>query len=339
MTADSNGDHMSTQCSNNPGIAFILFSILILWQSGCTERASNGQISEGEKSSAEAVRLTLGTIDASEPDIAADENGNVYVVYVEHQDALNADIKLLRFGSEGKPTGEATRVNSDAGAAKVWAGDPPRIAVRGQNVYIAWTRKFADRAVRGNDLVLSVSRDAGTTFEPPVRVNDDVEPASHGMHSIDIGGNGDVIMLWLDERSLAGKTAPMTSDHEMAEPNAEVYYAVSKDGGRSFGLNRKIAEEVCPCCKTALLADQEGAIYASWRQVLEGDHRHIAVARSDNGGETFNERVIVSDDKWQISACPVSGAALVAPRPGTLDVLMVYGGRCRSGWSLFCEVD
>ena len=47
----------------------------------------------------------------------------------------------------------------------------------------------------------------------------------------------------------------------------------------------------------------------------------IAVATSSNGGETFSPRTIVSDDKWQIAACPVSGAAL---RATTSDVNVVW---------------
>jgi hypothetical protein len=299
----------------------------IALQAGCFERSVGRQEKMDGRSPAEAVRLTPTNIDASEPDIAADDTGNLFVVYAEHQNGRIGDIKLLRLDSNGKKIDEAVSVNPIPGEATVWAGDPPRIVVRGQNVYIAWTRKLGDPKARGNDLVLSVSRDSGMTFEPPVRVNDDVEPASHGMHALAVGENGDVIMLWLDERSLVGKSAhQMTGGHEMTEPNAEVYYAISKDSGRSFGANTKLASDVCPCCKAALLVDQDSTIYAAWRQVLEGEHRHIAVARSDNGGETFNKPVIVSDDKWQINACPVSGAALVVSSGGILDVFWYTAG-------------
>ena len=295
----------------------------MILQFGCT--GSVGDVSK-TGSSREALRLTAVNVDASEPDIAADDKGDLYVVYVEHQDAQNADIRFLKLDNSGDKVGEPIRVNTEAGSAKVWAGDPPKIAVRGRDVYVTWTRKYPDRSARGNDLVLSVSRDSGSTFEPPVKVNDDAAPASHGMHSLALGSNDDVIVLWLDERSLVGRPAPMASNHEMAEPNAEVYYALSNDGGRSFGLNTKLSEEVCPCCKTTLLADQDGAIFAAWRQVVGGEYRHIALARSYDGGQTFNKPVIVSDDKWQISACPVSGAALAAPRAGTIDVLWYTAG-------------
>ena len=63
----------------------------------------------------------------------------------------------------------------------------------------------------------------------------------------------------------------------------------------------------------------------SWRQVLEWDYRHIAVASSTDGGETFSAGTIVSDDRWQLNACPVSGAAIAASN-GNLNVVWYTAG-------------
>jgi hypothetical protein len=54
----------------------------------------------------------------------------------------------------------------------------------------------------------------------------------------------------------------------------------------------------------------DGRVFASWRQVLPGEFRHIALAASDDRGETFSQPVIVSDDRWMTASCPVSGPAL-----------------------------
>jgi hypothetical protein len=97
-----------------------------------------------------------------------------------------------------------------------------------------------------------------------------------------------------------------------AEPNTEIYVAISTDGGKTFSPNRKVVSEVCPCCKTSAAAAPDGTLYIGWRQVLENGTRHIAITSSRDGGATFETPAIVSDDKWQIDACPVSGAALLA---------------------------
>lgn len=151
------------------------------------------------------------------------------------------------------------------------------------------------------------------------------------MHSLAVDETGRVIVAWLDERNI--KTEPHKMEtgammhHEDTEPNSEVFTAVSDDGGKTFSKNVRIAEDVCPCCKTALLASaDDGTVYLSWRQVLKGDHRHIAVAASTDGGVQFSPAVIVSNDKWQISACPVSGSALISNGKSEVDVVWYTAG-------------
>jgi hypothetical protein len=61
--------------------------------------------------------------------------------------------------------------------------------------------------------------------------------------------------------------------------------------------------------------------------VLPGDFRHIAVSSSADDGETYSQPVIVSDDRWQIAGCPVSGPALAVEADGALRVLWYSEGQ------------
>lgn len=268
-----------------------------------------------------ATRISAPEVDAAEPAIAADADGNVYIVYVEHGADKTADVYLQKIGADGKLNGEKTRVNPEKGTAKAWRGDPPTIKIGGDDtIFIGWTAKIAGAEISSaSDLNLSVSRDGGKTFAAPIKVNDDVLPAAHGMHSLEIGKDNRVFVAWLDERNLKigeqaesaarieeeiqnaspfqfvkilhhnSNQANKNSRHQMengttqmkdevAEPNSEVFFAVSDDGGETFSANKKLSSEVCPCCKTSLLAAPDGRIYASWRQVLGDNFRHIAVA-------------------------------------------------------------
>ena len=111
------------------------------------------------------------------------------------------------------------------------------------------------------------------------------------------------------------------------ESNREMFLAYSTDGGRTFSANRKVAADVCPCCKTSLAVAPDGMLYAGWRQVLPGNFRHIAVASSNDGGTNFSSAVIVSDDRWMLQGCPVSGPSLsVDQSSGSLKVLWYAGG-------------
>lgn len=285
-----------------------------------------------ETTAAAEVSVYSENADVAEPAIAAAEGGNTYVAYVEHRADKSSDVYVQTVDPDLKLSGQRVRVNKIEGEAKTWAGDPPTIAAGSDGtIYVGWTRRVKTAEGSGTDLMLSVSHDGGRTFDEPVKVNDDALPASHGMHSLAIGKNGEVFAAWLDERALRANTAVHAVHHsnatESAEPNSEVYFAVSSDGGRTFSKNRKIAGDVCPCCKTSMAVAPDGRLYLSWRQVLPGSFRHIAVAASDDRGVTFKQPVIVSDDQWELHACPVSGASMAAGAGGSLEVIWYTAGQ------------
>ncbi len=302
------------------------------------------------------ISVSESGIEAAEPSIAADTNGNIFVVYVRHDAQKNADVFLQKVDAGGSLTGEKVRVNPLEGSAAAWRGDPPTIKIGNDGtLYVGWTAKVENAENPGaRTLFLSVSRDGGKSFESPVKVNDDIAPASHGMHSLAVGNDNSIYLAWLDERNVKtpekaanieaeqpadgefrfikahhtpekeAASTPVTKEEK--EPNSEVFFAVSKDGGRSFSANKKLAGDVCPCCKTNLAVDSKGRVFASWRQVLPGDFRHIAVASSENGGADFSPPTVVSDDRWQLNACPVSGAPMAFDSADNLQIFWFTAG-------------
>ena len=266
-------------------------------------------------------------VDAAEPAIATGSDGTTNVVWVEHHPDGGADIMIDQFDATGKSEGSAVRINPQAGAATAWRGDPPTVAVASDGaVYVGWTARVAAQS-HATDLYLSVSRDGGRSFGLPVKVNDDEKPGPHGMHSLAIATDGSIYLAWLDERN--SPPALVNQDkvnHKHMEGNREVFVANSRDGGKTFSANRQIGKDVCPCCKTSLAISPDARIYASWRQVLPGNLRHIAVASSSDQGQTFSAPVIVSDDRWALAGCPVSGSSLSVSKDGTLQVLWYSAG-------------
>jgi hypothetical protein len=275
----------------------------------------------------EPILISKQDTDSAEPAVAASGDGTVFVAWVEHRAGREADVWLAHLDAEAKPLGAPVRVNAKAGEATAWHGDPPTLAVAPDaTIYVGWTARVPN-AKHANTLYLSASHDGGRSFNAPVKVNDDERPASHGMHSLAAAPDGRIYMAWLDERNVAPPPPPQpNSGQKHVESNSEIFFAASTDGGRTFGANQRIASEVCPCCKTSLAVGADGRLYASWRQVLPGEFRHIAVASSTDGGRTFSQPAIVNDDKWQIAGCPVSGAALAPRTDGTLSVLWYTAG-------------
>jgi hypothetical protein len=102
------------------------------------------------------------------------------------------------------------------------------------NVYIAY---FSGKPPFGTvtkaaDIFVSTSTDNGTTFGPPVKVNDDNTATTHVFPSVQANKNGDVYVAWLDRRQ-----------DPVANTFTDLYAAVSKTFGASFGHNKLQTDE------------------------------------------------------------------------------------------------
>ena len=317
--------------------AFLLLASL----AGCTKPAapkSSTTTTASDKLSdaTSPVRVSAEGLKAAEPAIAAGRDGAAYVAWVGHGAGKEADVWLTRVEeTEKRSNAEPARVNRTPGEATAWRGDAPSVAVSAEGaVYVAWTARTGEGG-QATTLYVSASRDGGRSFGEPAKVNDDSTQGVHGMHSLAVGDDGRVYVAWLDERDIAKAqdgdahaTGQMSGKMPMqhGEHNREVFFSYSDDGGRTFSTNRRVAVEACPCCKTSLAVSRGGRVYVGWRQVLPGDFRHIAVASSVDGGETFDAPVVVSDDRWELRGCPVSGPALAADDGDRLTVLWFTAG-------------
>jgi hypothetical protein len=283
-------------------------------------------------------QISAAGIDAAEPATAAASDGSFYAAWVNH-DAKQADVMLAHFNAAGEMQDSPVRVNRQPGVATAWRGDQPSLAVAPNGaVYVLWTPRVEGGDKHGTDIYLSVSNDRGRTFASEVKVNDDKGPGAHGMHSLAVAKDGRIYAAWLDERNVhVPKPSTKAEGHHM-ESNRDLYIAYSTDGGRTFSANRRVASEACPCCKTALAVAADGTVYAGFRQVLPGSFRHIAVASSKDDGTSFSAPVIVSDDRWVLQGCPVSGPSLsVDSSSGSLRVVWFAAGEGSAPGLYFAE--
>ena len=302
----------------------LIFLTTLLLLAGCKHQTT----SQGaEVNKPQPLQISANGVDAAEPATASVPDGTFYVAWVNH-DAKQADVMLAHFNSEVVQQGPAVRVNREQGVATAWRGDQPSVAVAADGaVYVLWTARVEAQDKHGTDVYLSVSNDRGQSFASEVKVNDDTVPNAHGMHSLAVAKDGRVYAAWLDERNVHQPMPSTKAEGHHIESNRDVYLSYSTDRGRTFSANRKVATEACPCCKTSLAVAADGTLYAGWRQVLPGSFRHIAVAASNDGGTTFSQPVIVSDDHWVLQGCPVSGPSLSVDRAsGNLKVVWFAAG-------------
>ena len=250
-----------------------------------------------------------------------------------------------QFDPTGASTSPAVRINPKIGEATAWRGDPPSLAVASDGtIYVAWTLRVPEQR-HATDLYVSVSRDNGRSFDAPLRISADHQNGPQGMHSLAIGPQGTVYVAWLEERKKAhpvvvdkslrsvpaavatGSNTPSPQKPKHVEEKRDLFVAFSKDSGKTFSPKSPVASDVCPCCKTSLAVAPDGRVYVSWRQVLPGNLRHIAVASFADNEQTVSTPVIVSDDRWVLAGCPVSGSSLSVSSDGTLQVLWYAEGQ------------
>ena len=308
-------------------IVLLLLALLLLANRSIRNRTSQ---EEGLAPAPLSFQISALGVDAAEPATAWATDGTFYVAWVNH-DAKQADVMIARFGSDGEMQGAPVRVNRQQGVATAWRGDQPSVAVSGDgSVYVVWTARVEAADKHGTDLYLSVSNDRAQSFASEVKINDDKVPGAHGMHSLAVAQDGRIYVSWLDERNVHSPQPSTKGEGHHMESNRELFIAYSSDYGRTFSRNRKVASEACPCCKTSLAVARDGTLYAGWRQVLPGNFRHIAVATSTDGGAKFSSPKIVSDDRWVLQGCPVSGPSLSIDPDGNLQVLWYAAGEANA---------
>ena len=311
-----------------------LLIICVAFIAGCKHVAAT----RDNPTTPQPIQVSASGVDAAEPATATASDGTFYVAWVNH-DAKQADVMLAHFNHKGETVSAPVRVNRQPGVATAWRGDQPSIGVAPNGaVYVLWTNVVEAGDKHGTDIYLSTSTDGGQNFTSEVKVNDDKAPGAHGMHSLAVAKDGRIYAAWLDERNVHAPMPSMKAEGHHMESNRDVYMAYSTDGGRTFSPNHKVASDACPCCKTALTVAADGTLYAGWRQVLPGSYRHIAVASSTDGGAKFSTPVIVSDDRWMLQGCPVSGPSLsVDAASGSLKVVWYAAGESSAPGVYFAE--
>ncbi len=192
----------------------------------------------------------------------------------------------------------------EAGVLALGRHRGPRIAITSRAIVISAIVGEQGKGKDG-DLVSWRSTDGGRTWLKGPVINDRPNAAREGLHGMAAGPDGLLYAVWLDDRA-GGK---------------EVYGAYSDDGGATWSKNVRIYHSpdghVCECCHPSVLVGNGGKVYVMWRNWLGGS-RDFYVARSDDGGRTFQEAEKLGVGTWKLNACPMDGGGLALTREGTL---------------------
>ena len=290
-----------------------------------TARAAGAQMSHAHEESpkpvrpADSVRGPAAPF-SSYPTPHIDASGRLWLAFLEGD-----FVQVTSSPDRGKTFERAVRVNAQPEKIDANGENRPKLATApGGKVYVTWTQKGAVRMTGA--IRFARSTDGGRTYSAPVTLNDDGLVTGHRFDALGVGPNGEVVVAWIDKR-----------DREKALKRGEkytgagLYFAVSQDGGRTFGANRKVKDGVCECCRLALGFDPAGVPVLVWRDILPGGIRDHSLARLDPAGVSVTRATL---DDWKIEACPHHGPSISIGADGTHH-LAWFTGDGRKGGGVF----
>lgn len=232
------------------------------------------------------------------PTGAFDGRGRLWVAW-----ALGGHVYVNYSNDRGRTLSAPVPVNRIPERVAADGENRPKIAIGPEGeIYVSWTQRL-ERPYSGH-VRFARSGDGGQTFSEPVIVNDHQAVTSHRFESLAVNGRGEVYLAWLDKRD---QMAAEGSGGRYA--GAALYFTLSRDSGRTFLPNRKIADHTCECCRTAMALGADGLPVIAWRHIYDDNIRDHALVRFDKP-DTPATSVRLSHDHWRIEACPHHGPAL-----------------------------
>jgi hypothetical protein len=216
--------------------------------------------------------------------VAFGPDRTLYVAYEAARLEGFAQVELARSRDGGATFGAPVLLDPDAAGG----GDrePSIVAGKGGRVVVSFQRY--DDSEQSASVAVVTSNDRGGTFSTPVAVSPSGQNAAGSRAALALDGAGRLFVGWVDGSGV---------DLDGGGGTARVVVASSRDGGRTFGPARTVAEMPSGCgpnddCgnrypAVSLAAPSPGHVAAAWSAGTFPDPARISVARSADGGQRW----------------------------------------------------
>lgn len=222
------------------------------------------------------------------PNMTTDKTNNVHIVY-----GTGDSILYLSSTNSGKSFTTPSLIAVLPGLfASAMRG--PQIAATDDGLIVtACTNK-------GN--IYSFNQKGSGKWTKAVRVNDVDEVAKEALMGLSADGLN-VFAVWLAVKNPKGQN---------------IYGAQSVDGGKTWSKNLLVyaspESTVCECCKPSV-AVKGNTVYVMFRNFLSGN-RDLYLAKSGNGGRSFENAQKLGVGNWKLNGCPMDGGGLAVDKSG-----------------------
>lgn len=239
---------------------------------------------------------------ASLPRLSGDPDGRAWLSWVEPM----AEGHALRFSTFDGAAWQPARTAAEGADWFVNWADFPSVLHLGEGRMAAHWLQQVDGGVYAYHVRMAVSTDGGEHWSGPLAPHSDVSPTEHGFVSLFPLPAG-VGAVWLDGRHTTGGHA---DEHGHAHGTGAM---TLRAGGLDWAGSRLPELELdgmtCDCCPTAAATIPSGVVVL-YRDRSPREIRDIRAVTL--GPDGWSEPVLVSDDGWEMPACPVNGPAVAA---------------------------
>jgi hypothetical protein len=204
-----------------------------------------------------------------------------------------------------------------------WGPDSrPKIVIdRNGGIALAFSI-FKDKAFNGQ-VLYTRSADGGQSFAALRPITPGNE--SQRFEALALDADGSLFAAWLDKRN----RVPAQQNGQKYE-GAGLFFASSSDGGATYSESRLVQDNICECCRLGVAFAGPRHPVIVFRNIFEDSMRdHAVVTFTDPA--TPGEVHRVSQDDWQIAACPHQGPSLAISTAGTYHVTWSTNGKVRKG--------
>jgi hypothetical protein len=281
-----------------------------LWQT-----AAYGQMNHQHASEAACDEVTLRCASKVTPTFAPD--GTLWLAWMAGGQISVASSKDAGASFSTPVLVTKERLNLD------WGPDArPKIVVdRNGGIALAFSI-FRDKAFNGQVLTTR-SSDGGKSFSELRPITSSNE--SQRFEALELDADGSVFAAWLDKRN----RVPAQQSGQKYD-GAGLFFASSNDGGATYSEARMAQDNTCECCRLGLAFAGPGRPVIVFRNIFDGGIRDHAIVTFE-GPATPGKVHRVSEDDWQINACPHHGPSLSISAAGTYHVAWYTNGKARKG--------
>jgi len=257
----------NTAFSQQPSVSVSGSVVHLVWRDnpdGNDEIYYKRSTNEGLSWQPDSIRLTNNTGLSGFPSIAL-SGSSLHVVWHDNRDGNN-EIYYKRSTDGGLSWQADTRLTNNSAISQY-----PAVSVSGSTVHVVWQ----DNRDGNDEIYYKRSTDGGTTWQPDVRLTNDVLFSRFPCVSV----SGSVVhVLWQDFR----------------DGNWRAYYKRSTDGGTNWQTDLPLTDNMANSQYPNVSATAS-AVHTVWRELRDGNNE-IYYKRSTNNGITWEADVRLTNN-------------------------------------------